>query len=297
MDKYLGIIKDALSMGIKPRCHFEDITRADFYGFVVPFANELMKLMKESGIPIKIRMCDTMGYGVTYPGVSMPRSVPGLVYGLRFYSGVPSELLEWHGHNDFYKVVVNSTTAWLYGASAVNCSILGIGERTGNCPLEAMVMEYAQLKGTTDGMDLRAITEIAEYFEEELGERIEPKTPFVGKNFNVTKAGIHADGLLKDEEIYNIFDTDKLLGRPVRVMIGEHSGTAGIAHWMNSTYKLKGEDIIDKRSDYVLKIKGEVDALFANGRTTSLSDEEMEDIIKGVDPKRYEELLKSKKRK
>ena len=297
MDKYLGIIKDALSMGIKPRCHFEDITRADFYGFVVPFANELMKLMKESGIPIKIRMCDTMGYGVTYPGVSMPRSVPGLVYGLRFYSGVPSELLEWHGHNDFYKVVVNSTTAWLYGASAVNCSILGIGERTGNCPLEAMVMEYAQLKGTTDGRDLRAITEIAEYFEEELGERIEPKTPFVGNNFNVTKAGIHADGLLKDEEIYNIFDTDKLLGRPVRVMIGEHSGTAGIAHWMNSTYKLKGEDIIDKRSDYVLKIKGEVDALFANGRTTSLSDEEMEDIIKGVDPKRYEELLKSKKRK
>lgn len=67
MDKYLGIIKDALSMGIKSRCHFEDITRADFYGFVVPFANELMKLMKESGIPIKIRMCDTMGYGVTFP--------------------------------------------------------------------------------------------------------------------------------------------------------------------------------------------------------------------------------------
>ena len=297
MDKYLGIVKDALSIGIKPRCHFEDITRADFYGFVVPFANELMNLMNESGIPIKIRMCDTMGYGVTYPGVSAPRSVPGLVYGLRFYSGVPSELLEWHGHNDFYKVVSNSSTAWLYGASGVNCSILGIGERTGNCPLEAMVMEYAQLKGTTDGMDLSMITEIGEYFEEELGEHIDPKTPFVGANFNVTRAGIHADGLLKDEEIYNIFDTEKLLGRPVRVMIGEHSGTAGIAHWMNSYFRLKGDDVVDKRSDFVSAIKDKVDAMFANGRTTSLSDDEMKNIIKEVDAAKYEELKALRKRK
>ena len=85
---------------------------------------------------------------------------------MHFYSGVPSELLEWHGHNDFHKVVTNSATAWLYGASSVNCSMLGIGERTGNCPTEAMVMEYCGLKGTTDGMDLPVITEIAEYFRE-----------------------------------------------------------------------------------------------------------------------------------
>ena len=295
MDKYLGIVKDALAMGIKPRCHFEDITRADFYGFVVPFADALMQLMHESGIPIKIRMCDTMGYGVTYPGVSAPRSVPGLVYGLRFYSGVPSELLEWHGHNDFYKVVCNSSSAWLYGASGVNTSVLGIGERTGNCPLEAMVMEYAQLKGTTDGMDLRAITEIAEYFEDELGERIDPKTPFVGNNFNVTRAGIHADGLLKDEEIYNIFDTEKLLGRPVRVMIGEHSGTAGIAHWMNAFFRLKGDDEVDKRSEFVANIKLKVDDMFKNGRTTSLSDDEMIEIISDVDEKEYQRLLNIKR--
>ena len=127
MDKYLGIVKSALAHGIKPRCHFEDITRADFYGFVVPFANELMKLSRESGIPIKIRMCDTMGFGVNYPGTSLPRSVQGIVYGLHHHAEVPSEMLEWHGHNDFYKVVTNAATAWLYGASAVNCSLLGIG--------------------------------------------------------------------------------------------------------------------------------------------------------------------------
>jgi citrate (Re)-synthase len=64
--------------------------------------------------------------------------------------------LEWHGHNDFYNAVSNSTTAWLYGSSTVNTSLLGIGERTGNTPLEAMVIEYAQLKGSCEKMDLRS---------------------------------------------------------------------------------------------------------------------------------------------
>ena len=117
LDKYLGIVKSALDHGVRPRCHFEDITRADFYGFVVPFATELMKLSRESGMPIKIRACDTLGFGVTYPGVAMPRSVQGIMYGLHHYADVPSHLLEWHGHNDFYKVVTNAATAWLYGCA------------------------------------------------------------------------------------------------------------------------------------------------------------------------------------
>ena len=91
LEKYLSVVKMALDRGICPRCHFEDITRADFYGFVVPFANELMKLSRESRMPIKIRACDTMGFGVSYPGVALPRSVPGIIYGLRHYSDVPSE--------------------------------------------------------------------------------------------------------------------------------------------------------------------------------------------------------------
>lgn len=168
LDHYLEIIKSAIDVGIKPRCHFEDITRADFYGFVVPFAIELRNLMDNYMIPIKIRACDTLGYGIPYPGAALPRSVPGIIYGFTHYAGFPSELIEWHGHNDFYKAVVNSATAWLYGASSVNCSLLGIGERTGNTPLEAMLIEYAQLRGSTDGMDTTVITEIAEYYEKEL---------------------------------------------------------------------------------------------------------------------------------
>lgn len=280
MDKYLGIVKTAIEYGIRPRCHFEDITRADFYGFVIPFADALMKIMQDTGVPIKIRMCDTLGYGITYPGASLPRSVQGIVYGLRFYCGIPSNLLEWHGHNDFYKVVTNASTAWLYGASSVNCSMLGIGERTGNCPLEAMAMEYCGLKGTTNGMDLSVITEIAEYFEDTLKFDIMPRTPFVGRNFNSTRAGIHADGLLKDEEIYNIFNTEKILNRPVTVAINAHSGLAGIAHWINAHFKLKGELAVDKKDDIVKNVKEEVDKEFAEGRTTSFGDDELEMIMR-----------------
>ena len=289
MDKYLGVVKSALDMGIRPRCHFEDITRADFYGFVVPFAEALRQLGEEAGIPVKIRACDTMGYGVNYQGAALPRSVQGIIYGLNHYAGLAPEQLEWHGHNDFYKVVTNASTAWLYGASGVNCSLLGIGERTGNCPLEAMVIEYASLRGTTDGMDLTVITEIGEYFEKEIGYKIPPRTPFVGANFNVTRAGIHADGLMKDEEIYNIFNTGKLLNRPARVAIDVHSGLAGIALWLNTRLAENHHELwIEKQSPIVAAMKEQVDAQYAAGRNTSMGDDELLCMLQAIAPDVWE---------
>ena len=278
LEHYLSVVKMAFDAGIRPRCHLEDITRADFYGFVVPFVNELTELSKETGIPVKIRMCDTMGYGIPYPGVALPRSVPGIVYGLHHYSDVTSEMLEWHGHNDFYKGVVNAAAAWLHGASAVNCSLFGIGERTGNVPTEAMVMEYAALRGTFDGMDPTAITDLARYFEKELGYDIPPMTPFVGSNFNVTRAGIHADGLMKDAEIYNVFNTEKILNRPAEVSISNTSGLAGIAYWMNTHYSLTGDAMFTKKDELVIKMKELIDAKYADGRTTIMGDLELEEL-------------------
>ncbi|MCI8988387.1 MAG: 2-isopropylmalate synthase [Clostridia bacterium] len=280
MEHYLSVVKSAFDNGIIPRCHFEDITRADFYGFVVPFINELHKLSEECKIPVKIRACDTLGYGIPFSEVALPRSVPGIIYGIQEYSDIPSEYIEWHGHNDFYKAVTNATCAWLHGACAVNCSLLGIGERTGNIPLEAMVVEYASLKGTLDGMDPTAITEIYDYFRKEIGYDVPPMTPFVGANFNQTRAGIHADGLLKDEEIYNIFDTEKLLNRKVQVTVSKTSGLAGIAFWINSHYNLLGtEKEVSKRSPLIAKIKEYVDKQYEDGRQTLISDKELTDLV------------------
>ena len=282
MFHYLHIVRECLEIGVAPRCHLEDITRADIFGFVIPFCLELMRLQERYKIPVYIRACDTMGYGVNFSGAVNPRSVQGIIYGLTTHAGVPGEQLEWHGHNDFYKAVTNSTTAWLYGCCGVNCSLFGIGERTGNTPLEAMVFEYAQIKGTLDGMDTTVITELADYYEKELGEHIPDRTPFVGKNFNVTRAGIHADGLLKNEEIYNIFDTEKFLNRPVRVAVSNTSGLAGIAHWINSYYRLKDDKKVNKNSKLVTEVKSWVDKEYEDGRVTVISDDDLENEIKKV---------------
>ncbi len=290
MDYYLSTVAEAFEAGVMPRCHLEDITRADFYGFVVPFVNELMKMSADAKIPVRIRACDTMGYGIPYPEVAIPRSVPGIIYGLQHYSDVPSEMLEWHGHNDFYKAVTNASTAWLYGASGVNCSLLGIGERTGNVPLEAMVFEYASLRGSFDGMDPTVITEIADYFEHEMGYHIPPMTPFVGRSFNVTRAGIHADGLLKDEEIYNIFDTKKILNRSASVLIGKASGLAGIAYWINENYRLGGSEAVDKKDPLVISLKEWIDKEYEDGRQTSLSVGELEEKIEALSGNRFKRL-------
>ena len=290
MNMYLATVAEAFETGVSPRCHLEDITRADFYGFVVPFVNELQKMSRDAGIPVKIRACDTMGCGVPYSEVALPRSVPGIIYGLQHYADVPSEMLEWHGHNDFYKAVTNASTAWLFGACAVNCSLLGIGERTGNVPLEAMIMEYAALRGSFDGMDPTVITEIAQYFKENIGYKIPPMTPFVGRNFNCTRAGIHADGLLKDEEIYNIFDTKKLLNRKASVAISKTSGLAGIAYWINDNYSLEGEACVDKKSPLVVALKAWIDEEYENGRQSMLSTMEIERKIEEISGGQFKRL-------
>jgi len=267
---YLDIVKAALDQGVIPRCHFEDITRADYNGFVLPFAAELMKLSEQYKMPVKIRLCDTLGFGVPWAGAALPRSVPKLVAGLRKI-GVPAERLEWHGHNDLHKVAVNAATGWLYGCCAANSAIFGVGERTGNPPLEAMVVEHAQIKGITKGVNYAAITELAEYAVKELGFEIPPNYPLVGRDFNVTRAGIHADGLLKNEEIYNCFDTERLLKRPVEVAITDKTGAAGIKHWIESRYRIE----ITKHDPRVVKIRDKIAAEYALDRVSAISDDEM----------------------
>jgi len=270
MTAYLDIVKAALDQGVLPRCHYEDVTRADFDGFVLPFSAELMKLGEKYKKTVKIRLCDTLGFGLPWAGSALPRSVPKLVAGLRAI-GVPAEQLEWHGHNDLHKVNVNAATAWLYGCCAANSSIFGVGERTGNPPLEAMVIEHAQIKGMTPGVNYSAITELAEYASKELNFDIPANYPLVGRDFNVTRAGIHADGLLKNEEIYNPFDTQKLLNRPVEVAITDKTGAAGIKHWIESRFEIE----ITKHDPRVVKIKDRIAAEYVTDRVSAISDDEM----------------------
>jgi isopropylmalate/homocitrate/citramalate synthase len=280
LDKFMNVVNSAAEAGLDAiRCHYEDVTRADFWGSVVPFTEELMKFSAKSGLRIKIRLCDTMGYGLPYPGVALPRSVRKIIFYLKREFGIPSQDLEWHGHNDFHKVHINSVQAWLSGVAAANGTILGFGERTGNSPVEALAVEYASLTGSTNGMDLSAITDIGNYLRE-IGTNIPFNYPFVGERFNVTMAGIHADGVIKNEEIYNIFDTGKVLKRPIGVNITDKSGIAGVAFWLNRELEKMGESPLDKRDERVKKMFEWVMKKYEEGRVTSMAPEEMREQAK-----------------
>jgi isopropylmalate/homocitrate/citramalate synthase len=238
-----------------------------------------------AGKRAKIRLCDTMGFGLPYPSVRLPRSVPKLVLRMIHECGVPSADLEWHGHNDFHRVFANAGTAWLYGCNALNGTLLGIGERTGNPPIEGAIIEYTGLKGDLNGINTHVITEIAEYYRS-IGTRISVRYPLVGDDFHKTRAGIHAGGLTADERIYNIFDTEKLLDRPPEVAITDKSGSDGVALWVNNFLGLHGKDRI-RRSKMVKIMRWVSDQYDVHGRTTAISDEEMIEQVKKHLPQEY----------
>ena len=296
MNDYLKVVTKALEWGIVPRCHFEDVTRADIYGFCLPFARKLMELSHEASMPIKIRLCDTMGYGVPFPGAALPRSVQRIVRAFTDEAGVPGAWLEWHGHNDFHKVLVNGVTAWLYGCGGVNGTLMGFGERTGNAPLEALVIDYISLTGNDEAADPNVITEIAQYFEKELDYRIPDNYPFAGKDFNATSAGIHVDGLAKNEEIYNIFDTTKILNRSVPIIINDKAGRAGVAYWINQQFNLPPERQVSKKHPAVGQIHTRIMAAYEEGRNTSFSNKEIKNLVRRFMPELFDSEFDQMKR-
>jgi citrate (Re)-synthase len=277
---YLDVVDAALADGVIPRCHIEDSTRADFYHVILPFVQALMERGRQAGIQVKVRYPDTMGVGVSDPHASLPRGIPRLSHLLKTEAGVPSEALEYHGQNDLNAIIPNAVSAWLYGASANNGTLLGIGERSGNTPIEALVFWLIGLTGETHGIDTTVITEIADYYRS-IGETVDQRLPFVGDNFNVTRAGIHADGMIKDEEIYNPFDTLALLKRAPGVAITDKSGAAGLLMWMQKHRPAEAAGP-DKRDPRIARLLELVMREYEDGRVISLPDEEVHAMVDQV---------------
>jgi len=291
MDQYVDVVQAAFEAGVRPRCHLEDVTRADLPGFVFPFVQKLEKLSEQvpQHMKVKIRLCDTMGFGISYPNAAEPRSIPKLIWRLKNECGISEDRLEWHGHNDFHKVHINGATSWIYGLNALNSTLFGFGERTGNPPLEGAVIEYVALKGGLNGVNLQVITELAEYHEKVIGTQLPSNYPFVGKDFNTTRAGIHAGGLRKFEQIYNIFDTTALMKRPPRVSITDKSGSDGVALWVNEFLGLKGDERLTVMK--VAKIfRWVMDQYEKDGRMSSITDQELEEQVKIHLPEHYNKL-------
>lgn len=274
--KYLEVAEKALSHGITIRASLEDITRADIFGAVIPFIKRLLELSEKYRTPVKIKLPDTLGLGLPFPEVPLPRGIPAIIQAIRKTTNIPQEYIEFHGHNDFGLVVANHLAAWMYGAAAGNCTLLGIGERAGNCPLEIMAVHYAGIKGVNN-INLKALSKLPELFEK-MGLKIIEHYPLVGRNAFRTKAGIHADGLLKNPEVYLPFDPMKVLGLPYSVAITPYSGRSAVVIWLRNYL---GYNHISKDDPRVVAVYNEIVDLFnKTGRVEPLSDSEMLEIVK-----------------
>jgi len=199
--------------------------------------------------------------------------------------GMPHECIEWHGHNDFHKVHINGATAWMYGCNAVNTTLFGFGERTGNPPLEGALIEYISLHGDLCGIDTMMIQEMADYMRS-IGVDIAPNYPFIGRDFNTTRAGIHAGGLRSDERIYNIFDTTELFGRPPRVSITDKSGVDGVALWVNTYLGLEGDKKLSKIKVHKVA-RWVMDQYEVHSRMSAITDEELAQQVQEHLPDHY----------
>ena len=233
--KYLQSIMAAMEHGVIPRVHLEDATKADIYGWVIPF---IQTVLKETEGTAKFRICDTLGLGFPDPYTALPIGVPRLITTIVNETGAE---LEWHGHNDFGFATANSVTAWRYGARRVNVAFGGLGERTGNTTLEQVLADYIRLYGDP-GFELGALREIAELINSEVSE-VGVKAPIIGDAIFTTQAGIHQSGVERGKraeggDIYLPFGPDLLGERSVELhRVGSLSGAEGIISIINAKAK------------------------------------------------------------
>ena len=239
-ESYLAPIVAAVENGIRPRIHLEDATKADLIGWVIPFVK---RVLHETNGSACFRICDTMGWGVPDPHAGPPAGIPKLVSLLHQETGAE---LEFHGHNDFGLATANSIAAWMYGCNRVNVAFGGLGERTGNTPLEQMVAALVRLYGDP-GFDLAALTEMEALISSEVSPLFS-KAPIIGSDIFTTQAGLHQTGVQRHGDapgglIYLPYSPDVVGRQQVELhRIGGLTGMEGIVAVLNDELEARGEE-------------------------------------------------------
>ncbi len=280
MQVYLEAVKITLEAGIRPRLHLEDATRAPME-FMQPFIEAVQEMAAPYGESLrpKFRVCDTMGLGLPYDDVELPRSIPRIFRMLKAM-GLQPEDLEFHPHNDTGLVVANCLSALREGCAVINGTSLGKGERTGNAPLEMILLHligmgyFAPLEQRRNQPDFTALNDLTDLYAA-MGEPLPPKYPLYGRDAHRTRAGVHADGLNKFWWMYAPFNVPELLGRPLEVSLTKDSGLAGLIFLIRQHL---GVDL-PKDDPNLLAIHEWLTAEFDGGRQTSVEWEELAPIV------------------
>jgi homocitrate synthase NifV len=205
------IVTRALETGMDVCVGAEDASRAD-----PDFLLRIAETAQRAGAK-RLRFADTLG--ILDPIATFERI-------RRLVAAVDLEV-EMHAHNDFGLATANTLVAIQAGASHVNTTVNGLGERAGNAALEETVMALHQLYQLPTGIDITRFGAISELVAKASGRPVAPNKSIVGEAVFTHEAGIHVDGLLKNVLNYQGVNP-KDLGREHRVVLGKHSGSHGV---------------------------------------------------------------------
>lgn len=207
----LSTVQEAVSYaadhGLYISCNAEDASRADM-GFLLEFA----RTAKEAGAD-RIRYCDTIGLDDPFSAYERVKTI---------VDNVDIDV-EMHTHNDFGMATANSVAGMKAGARFISTTVMGIGERTGNTPLEEIVMASKHILKIQTGVDTSKLLELVEFVAKASNRQIPAWKPIVGANCFAHEAGIHTDGVIKMMSNYEPF-TPEEIGLCRRIVIGKHSG-------------------------------------------------------------------------
>ncbi len=204
-----SLVPMARDMGFAVCVGCEDASRAD-----PEFIYQVADVAQRAGAR-RLRYADTVG---ALDPFATYQKIQALVAG--------SDLeIEMHAHDDYGLATANTLAAVAAGASHINTTVNGLGERAGNAPLEELVLALKHLHGVDTGVDVSQITQVSKYVESASGRPVHWQKSIVGEGVFVHEAGIHVDGLLKDQHNYQ-FLNPRDLGREHLFVLGKHSGTA-----------------------------------------------------------------------
>jgi len=207
------LVQEARHLGFEVCVGMEDASRAD-----VDFLVRMTETAQQAGAT-RVRFADTVG-------IMEPFGVFATIKKLRAATDLEIEM---HAHDDLGLATANTLAAALAGASHVNTTVNGLGERAGNAALEEVVVGLKQLYGIDTGINLGQFPELSALVANASGDAIGSRKSLIGKNVFSHEAGIHVDGLLKDPNNYQGVDP-AIVGRSHQLVLGKHSGTQGVIH-------------------------------------------------------------------
>lgn len=209
----------------------EDASRADM-DFVVRVAQ-----VAQAAGARRLRFADTVGIMEPF----------GMLERFRFLRARLDLELEVHAHDDFGLATANTVAAVLGGASHLNTTVNGLGERAGNAALEECALALKHLYDIDCGIDTRGIPAISALVEQASGRQVAWQKSVVGAGVFTHEAGIHVDGLLKHRRTYEGLNPDEL-GRSHSLVLGKHSG----AHLVRTRYRELGIELDEVQCQLLL---------------------------------------------